>query len=41
MAIETRPGPFCCVLNGEPKNMDEGSVLISRSLVSEPEGEKV
>lgn len=36
MAMETRPGPFCGVPNGEPKNMDEGSVLISLSLVSEP-----
>lgn len=36
MAMETRPGPFCGVPNGVPKNMDEGSVLISLSFVSEP-----
>lgn len=40
MAMETRPGPFWGVPNDEPNNMDEGSVLISLSLVSEPKDNK-
>ncbi len=38
MAMDTSPvlEPFCTDPNGEPKNTDEGSVLTSRNLTSEP-----
>jgi len=38
MAMDTSPvlEPFCTGPNGEPKNTDEGSVLTSRNLTSEP-----